>query len=180
MSNLPGSPVLQQLVWWNLPCGSFQLQGVFLERLLLALLSSLEPGDGFYSLLPLCCAIGWISLEEDLRHAAPALVTVIYSSLDWMPPLRPHGFPGRSACADPVLGNRSEQKEAKNTEMRALEDEEVTACGTKSREGAIYLLAAGSSPLSSTAASPYGSCPCDLDHNERTWLFPLLARPLKG
>lgn len=52
--------------------------------------------------------------------------------------------------------------------------------GTSSGEELFTFLAAGLSPLSGTAASPYGSCPCDLDHNERTWIFPPLARPLKG
>ena len=34
----------------------------------------------------------------------------------------------------PVLGNRGKQKEAKSTEMRAMEDEKATACGTDSGE----------------------------------------------
>ena len=65
----------------------FWVQGVFLGRLLLALLSSLKQGDGFPSRLPLHHWVG--GLEGDLGHAAPALVAVIYSSLDGMPLLRP-------------------------------------------------------------------------------------------
>lgn len=41
-----------------------------------------------------------------------------------------HGHCGHVRC----LENRSEQKEAKITEMRAMEEEKATACGTDSRE----------------------------------------------
>lgn len=67
----------------SLSCFSLRLEGVLLGRLLLALLSSLEQGGGFPSLLPLR---HWI---DELEGSLGTLVMVIYSLLDWMTLPRP-------------------------------------------------------------------------------------------
>lgn len=64
-------------------CFSLQVEDVLSRRLLLALLSSLEQGGGFPSLLPLR---HWM---DELEGTMGTLVIVIYSSLDWMPLPRP-------------------------------------------------------------------------------------------